>query len=95
MAKFKGVSNFQGHYMFECPGCKVAHEINTKTGNDEPVWGFNFDMNKPTVKPSIRVRWPEKGVEKTCHSFITGGMIQFLSDCTHELAGNTVELPDL
>jgi Family of unknown function (DUF6527) len=29
-----------------------------------------------------------------CHSFITDGRIQFLNDCTHELAGQTVELPD-
>lgn len=29
-----------------------------------------------------------------CHSYVTDGRIQFLSDCTHELAGQTVELPD-
>ena len=29
-----------------------------------------------------------------CHSFITDGKIQFLSDCTHHLRGQTVELPD-
>jgi hypothetical protein len=29
-----------------------------------------------------------------CHSFVTDGQIQFLSDCTHELAGQTVPLPD-
>lgn len=29
-----------------------------------------------------------------CHSFITDGRIQFLGDCTHELAGQTVDLPD-
>lgn len=29
-----------------------------------------------------------------CHSFITDGRIQFLSDCTHKLAGQTVDLPD-
>jgi hypothetical protein len=27
-----------------------------------------------------------------CHSFITDGKIEFLSDCTHSLAGQTVEL---
>ena len=30
-----------------------------------------------------------------CHSFVTDGRIQFLGDCTHDLAGHTVELPDL
>lgn len=29
-----------------------------------------------------------------CHSFVTDGRIQFLSDCTHALAGQTVDLPD-
>lgn len=27
-----------------------------------------------------------------CHSFVREGKIQFLNDCTHELAGETVEL---
>ena len=30
-----------------------------------------------------------------CHSFVTDGTIRFLNDCTHELAGQTVDLPDL
>jgi hypothetical protein len=28
-----------------------------------------------------------------CHSFVTGGRIQFLNDCSHALAGQTVDLP--
>ncbi|SCU75503.1 conserved hypothetical protein [Cupriavidus necator] len=27
-----------------------------------------------------------------CHTFVTAGQIQFLSDCTHELAGQTVPM---
>ncbi len=30
-----------------------------------------------------------------CHSFIIEGKIQYLPDCTHEYAGQTIELPDL
>lgn len=30
-----------------------------------------------------------------CHTFIAGGMVQFLADCTHALAGQTLRLPDL
>lgn len=30
-----------------------------------------------------------------CHSFITNGKIQFLNDCTHHLAGQTVDLPEI
>lgn len=31
---------------------------------------------------------------KVCHSFVIDGRIQFLEDCTHGLAGQTVNLPD-
>lgn len=31
--------------------------------------------------------------DRCCHSFVTDGQIQFLSDCTHSLAGQTVPLP--
>lgn len=30
-----------------------------------------------------------------CHSFVRDGMIQFLGDCTHEFAGQTVPLPEM
>lgn len=30
-----------------------------------------------------------------CHLFLTDGMLEFLSDCTHSLAGQRVPLPDL
>lgn len=30
-----------------------------------------------------------------CHSFITNGQMQFLTDSTHALAGQTVALPEL
>lgn len=30
-----------------------------------------------------------------CHSFVKDGQIQYLNDCTHELAGKTVELEDI
>lgn len=30
-----------------------------------------------------------------CHTFIKGGMVQFLDDCTHALKGQTLPLPDL
>ncbi len=32
-------------------------------------------------------------VNTVCHSFLTDGRIQFLDDCTHAMAGQTVDLP--
>jgi hypothetical protein len=33
--------------------------------------------------------------ERRCHSFVTLGNIEFLADSTHNLAGQTVPLPDI
>jgi hypothetical protein len=33
--------------------------------------------------------------DKRCHTFVTDGRIQFLSDCTHPLAGQTVNMVDV
>lgn len=40
-----------------------------------------------------RAPWPQTKVQRVCHSFVTDGRIQFLGDCTHALAGQTVDLP--
>jgi len=37
---------------------------------------------------------PDPFTCQVCHSFVTDGHIQFLSDCTHSLAGQNVPLPD-
>lgn len=39
--------------------------------------------------------WPEfESQDVCCHSFVVEGQMQFLSDCTHALAGKTVNIPD-
>ncbi len=39
---------------------------------------------------------PESGFScQICHSFVRDGQIEFLSDCTHALAGQTVDLPEI
>lgn len=32
--------------------------------------------------------------DKVCHSFVVDGAMQFLGDCTHALAGQTVPIPE-
>ena len=106
MAKFKRDIESTQLY-FRCPGCGHLHALNDSQtdlkGENRPVWDFNGDYERPTIKPSY-LSWsyrknPETGkydVETDkCHSFITDGKIQFLSDCMHKLANKTVELPDL
>ena len=106
MAKFRKIENTNGQYIFNCPGCNETHAVWTVQENyQHPIWKFNGDVCEPTVSPSLLVKYPanpdaseefsEWKKERVCHSFITVGMIQFLSDCTHILAGKTVELPDV
>ncbi len=79
-------------YLFDCPGCECSHWIRVK--GREPCWGWNGSLDKPTITPSIRVQSANANGPTCCHSFIADGMIQYLGDCTHRLANQTVELPD-
>jgi len=93
---------------FMCPGCGHRHFINDAETKipDLPaghIWSFNGDFNKPTIKASVLTRAYKKNPDTgkydieidRCHSLITDGMIQFLGDCMHKLAGQTVELPEI
>lgn len=84
----------QAGYTFWCPGCDMAHKIWT---SGPTSWDFNGNLEKPTFSPSLMCHWPDpdkQGADRTCHSFIRAGEIQFLGDCTHALAGQTVPIPD-
>jgi hypothetical protein len=84
-----------GQLRFWCPGCKTLHGIYVAPRPDgklHPQWGYNGNPDSPTFTPSILVTW--EGPTMICHSFVTDGQIRFLSDCTHQLAGQTVKLPD-
>lgn len=57
-----------------------------------PVWSWNGDVDKPTLKPSILSKIDEYGPNKEkriCHTWVNDGMVQYLNDCTHEFAGQT------
>ena len=76
-------------YGFLCPGCNEYHMVDNS-------WQFNGDLDHPTFHPSILVnRKKLNPAVPICHSFITAGNIQFLSDSTHKLAGRTVDLPSI
>lgn len=82
--------------MFWCPGCDGAHQVGVGEGPG-PRWGYNENPDAPTFTPSVFVNAPGpffNPAAPTCHSFVKDGRIQFLSDCTHALAGQTVPLPD-
>lgn len=90
-----------GRLMFWCPGCNEAHVVG-------PSWSFNGNFDRPTFSPSVLVHGVQRLTEDEyqrvmagekieprplrCHSFVTDGQIQFLGDCTHAMAGQTVAL---
>lgn len=101
--KLSAILRGNGHSVFfTCPACCEWHGVNV-AHPDRPRWTWNGNVDKPTFSPSLLVRtgravdpnWvPEEGdPPEVCHSFITDGRIQFLDDCTHDLAGQTVDLP--
>lgn len=88
-------------YRFHCPGCNEEHLVTTPP-YPQAKWGFEGDESRPTFSPSIFVHSHEALREDgtlyetfRCHSFVKDGRIQFLSDSTHQLAGQTVDLPEL
>lgn len=59
-----------------------------------------WDASVPPVTPENLEQyraapWEQQKEHRRCHTFITDGMVQFLGDCSHALAGQTLPLPDL
>ena len=74
-----------------CPGCGEAHLIPI-SGNKG--WAWDGSLDRPTISPSVLVRWT-KGSDHTpvvCHSFVRAGVVDFLGDCTHAMAGQSVPM---
>lgn len=79
-----------GEPTYWCPGCKMLHRISVYKHNEHTgaIWTWNGSYELPTFSPSVHI-------VGRCHSFVKDGTIQFLSDCKHDLAGITVDLPDI
>lgn len=96
------------YVVFHCPGCDTLHNPCVSAGTlygNGPVWGYNGSLDMPTFTPSL-LYWLEPRADaddeerryiatRRCHSFVTDGRIQFLGDCGHKLAGQTVDLPEI
>lgn len=93
-------------YMHWCPGCKEMHRVPDSwkfNGNlEQPTFEPSV---KITGKQTIVVdgKWtggwvygPDgKPLDYCCHYVMTNGTINFCPDCTHELSGQSIPLPDL
>lgn len=87
-------------YLFECPGCQIGHYVTIEPyrASNGASWRFNGDLEKPTFQPSVLSRWDFDPVtqkeSKVCHLFVREGKIHYLSDCTHSLASQVIDLPE-
>ena len=106
-AKLRSLSG--GSIGYWCQGCDSLHAVRVNVP-DRPCWTWDGNVEAPTFSPSVLTTYRHpKGfdndhpapagydgeyVNDICHTFIRGGMVEFLSDCTHALAGKTEPLPD-
>lgn len=92
--------------VFWCPGCERIDEDGERhaglhmlpvagDANGRPSWEFDGNLDAPTLNPSILTKGSWAGVDTICHSYLRAGRFDFLADCTHQFAGQTVDLPEL
>lgn len=84
-----------GFLTWHCPGCERGHDVPVE---GEHRWEWNGSLESPTLSPSVLVyahdASPSFKPQPRCHCFIKDGRIQFLSDCGHGMAGQTVGMED-
>jgi len=82
------------HVWLHMPGpfpYRLLPVITSGSRRETPCWTWNGDVERPTLKPSIR----STDGKTICHSWVNDGQVQFLADSTHELAGKTMALLDV
>lgn len=99
-----------GRVAFYCPGCDGPHQVgveppaavvwgwnrNAERPTFSPsilVRGVRRMSDEEHARYTATRELPEP-VPVVCHSFVRDGRIEFLADSTHELAGQTVPIPD-
>lgn len=98
MARFVRISTDREEVIaFHCPGCNGGHSFRIRGGG--PIWIWDGNLDRGTFSPSLLVRYyndpqDREKVTGVCHSFVRGGKIEFLGDCTHALRGQTVDIPE-
>jgi len=85
--------NGEGDLMHWCPGCNSLHIYAVNSGVPGKNWSFNGNVEKPSFSPSMLIN---RGTpDKTCHYFLTDGVLQYCSDTAHHLKNQHVPLPPL
>lgn len=92
---------------FMCPACRTNHVVSTGWGYngnpDAPTLTPSILATGLRKEIDANGNWTgdyERDLTGAplpllCHSYVTDGRIQFLTDCLHAMAGQTVDLPDI
>lgn len=96
---------------FYCPACREMHGVPVHVDGEPPNgWHWNGNKDKPTFHPSLGVSSyhmdppyvfglpkpkEQRRVDTMCHFYVINGQIVFLADCTHQYAGQTVDMVKL
>ena len=100
-----------GKFTFRCPGCNGHHMVNSgwslTGGVDKPtltpsvlIRSGHYASAYVAGEPcwcTFNAAEPGRALFTCylCHLFVVDGKIQFLRDCTHALAGQTVDMLDV
>lgn len=87
MAKIKVHPSDPTMFMFWDIGLNEPNAFYIQPGRG---WSWNGDYEKPTVHPSVLLTRPDV----RSHLFIWEGQLRYCADCSHELAGKTVDMVD-
>lgn len=90
----KDATHLQLHLPGPLPN-RIVPVILSGSRRGTPCWSWNGSVDRPTIKPSVLTKGGDVDGEHVCHSFINDGMVEFLSDCSHGLAGKTLALLDI
>ena len=84
-----------------CPACGFEHAFRvdleghgkwTRQTGEPDVWTFDGNWDAPTFQPSMLSHANPAMGHPVCHSFVENGERRYLSDCTHEMVGQTVPM---
>ncbi len=93
-----GEQNKETCLTWYCPGCRRNHDVPVPP--HPQAWEWNRSLEAPTLSPSVLVEYNGRDAGKdgappaVCHCFIRDGRIEFLGDCSHDLAGREVPMED-
>jgi len=95
-----------GHWTYAhwCPACEELHDFAVEQPfTNGAQWTLCADgLELPTFSPSMNIRIGplpadshKPGGFEVCHYFLSKGQLRYLTDCTHRLCAQTVDLPDI